>query len=103
MWEWRGGLAGVRARPGGDFGYLPHGLPLASGYLAAALPLGFAVRACEEPRLPYPAIDPDATPPSTPPDHPSDIWSLWPWCPAAVNAAYRDSPILVVWHFQLRG
>jgi hypothetical protein len=41
--------------------------------------------------------------PAAPPAHPSDIWSLWPWCPAAVNAFYRDSPILIVWHFQLRG
>jgi ubiquinone/menaquinone biosynthesis C-methylase UbiE len=93
----------VMAVPGGDFGYLPHRLHLTSDYLAAALPLGFEIRGCEEPRLPYPAIDPDAAPPSAPPAHPSDIWSLWPWCPAAVNAAYRDDPILIVWHFQLRG
>jgi SAM-dependent methyltransferase len=93
----------VQALPGGDFGYLPHHHPLVSDYLAAALPLGFQVRRCEEPLLPYPAIDPDATPPSCPPGHPSDIWSLWPWIPAAVNAAYRDAPILIIWHFQLSG
>jgi ubiquinone/menaquinone biosynthesis C-methylase UbiE len=93
----------VMELPGSEFGYLPHRLHLTSDYLAAALPLGFEVRGCEEPRLPYPAIDPGATPPSSPPAHPSDIWSLWPWCPAAVNAAYRDDPILIVWHFQLRG
>lgn len=93
----------VQALPGGDFGCLPHRNHRASDYLAAALPLGFQVRRCEEPRLPYPAVDPDAKPPSAPPEHPSDIWSLWPCIPAAVNAFYRDSPILIVWHFQLGG
>ena len=93
----------VKALPGGEFGYLPHRNHLVSDYLAAALPLGFQVRRCQEPRLPYPAIDPDAKLPGIPPDHPSDIWSLWPRCPAAVNAAYRDTPVLIVWHFQLGG
>lgn len=93
----------VAALPGGDFGYLPHHHPLVSDYLAAALPLGFQVRRCEEPLLPCPAIDPNAAPPSSPPGHPSDIWSLWPWIPAAVNAFYRDAPILIIWHFQLSG
>jgi len=93
----------VTALPGGSFGYLPHWNHLASDYLAAALPLGFQVRRCEEPRLPHPAIDPNAKAPASPPGHPSDIWSLWPWCPAAVNAAYRDTPVLIVWDFQLGG
>jgi ubiquinone/menaquinone biosynthesis C-methylase UbiE len=91
----------VMALPGGEFGYLPHHPHRTSDYLAAALPLGFEVRGCAEPCLPSPAIDPNATPPAVLPAHPSDIWSLWPWCPAAVNAIYRDSPILVIWHFQL--
>jgi len=91
----------VQALPDGDFGYLPHHNRPASEYLAAALPLGFQVRRCEEPRPPYPAIDPHAKPSGTLPDHPSDIWSLWPRCPAAVNAAYRDTPALIIWHFQL--
>jgi ubiquinone/menaquinone biosynthesis C-methylase UbiE len=68
----------VMALPSGGFGYLPHRLHLTSDYLAAALPPGFEVRACEEPRLPYPAIDPAAAPPGALPAHPSDIWSLWP-------------------------
>jgi ubiquinone/menaquinone biosynthesis C-methylase UbiE len=93
----------VTALPGGSFGCLPHWDHLASDYLAAALPLGFQVRRCEEPCLPYPAIDPNAKTPASPPGHPSDIWSLWPWCPAAVNAAYCDTPVLIVWDFQFGG
>lgn len=93
----------VQALPDDDFGYLPHSNHRVSDYLAAALPQGFQVCSCQEPRLAYPAIDPNAKPPSAPPGHPSDIWSLWPWCPDAVNAFYRDSPILIVWHFQLGG
>jgi ubiquinone/menaquinone biosynthesis C-methylase UbiE len=93
----------VTALSDGSFGCLPHWNHLASDYLAAALPLGFQVRRCDEPRLPYPTIDPNAKPPASPPGHPSDIWSLWPWCPAAVNAAYRDTPLLIVWDFQLGG
>jgi SAM-dependent methyltransferase len=99
----RTGWPVVKVLPDGDFGYLPHHNHLTSDYLAAALPLGFQARRCEEPSLPYPAIDPSAEPPSTPPAHPSDIWSLWPWCPAAINAIYRDTPVLIVWHFQLCG
>jgi ubiquinone/menaquinone biosynthesis C-methylase UbiE len=90
----------VMALPGGGFGYLPHSHHRASDYLAAAIPQGFQVRRCEEPRLPYPAVDPNAKPPSIAPVHPSDIWSLWPWCPAAINAVYRDSPVLIIWHFR---
>jgi hypothetical protein len=52
----------VKALPGGDFGYLPHRNHRASDYLAAALPRGFQVRRCEEPPLPYPAVDPNAKP-----------------------------------------
>lgn len=89
----------VKALPGGDFGHLPYRNHRASDYLAAALPRGFQVRRCEEPPLPYPAVDPNAKPPGTPPD----IWSLWSWCPPAVNAVYRDTPFLVVWHFQPGG
>ncbi len=90
----------VRALPGGGFGYLPHRNHRASDYLAAALPLGLQVRACEEPRLPSTVVSPDATPPGEV-EHPSDIWSLWRWCPQAANAAFRDQPGLIVWDFQL--
>ena len=91
----------VKPLPGGGFGYLPHRNHRASEYLAAALPLGFQVRGCQEPCLSGPAIDPDIPPPAAPPDHPSDVWSLWPWCPAAVNAAYHETPVLIIWHLQL--
>ncbi|HEX5189684.1 MAG TPA: class I SAM-dependent methyltransferase [Streptosporangiaceae bacterium] len=90
----------VKKLPDGRFGYLPHRNHLVSDYLAAALPLGLQVRACEEPRLPYPTVSPDATPPAAV-EHPSDIWSLQCWCPAAANAAAKDTPIAIVWHFQL--
>jgi ubiquinone/menaquinone biosynthesis C-methylase UbiE len=91
----------VNALSDGDAGYLPHRNHRTSDYLAAALPLGLQVRRCEEPCLPYPAIDPDATPPDVPVSHPSDIWSLQLWSPAATNAAYRNIPAAIIWHFQL--
>jgi SAM-dependent methyltransferase len=93
----------VKALPGGGFGHLPHHNHQASDYLGAALPLGLQVRGCEEPHLPHPPIDPNATPPpdTLPAYHPADHWSLQPWCPAAANAAYRDTPIAIIWHFQL--
>ena len=90
----------VKALPGGRFGYLPHRNHRVSDYLAAALPLGLQVRACEEPRLPYPAVSEDATPPAAV-EHPSDIWSLQRWCPAATNAAAKDTAVAIVWDFQL--
>jgi hypothetical protein len=91
----------VKALPGSGFGYLPHRNRLTSDYLAAALPLGLQVRRCEEPRRPYPLIDPDAPPDTILRDEPPDMWSLHSWCPAATNAAYRDNPAAIVWHFQL--
>jgi SAM-dependent methyltransferase len=70
-----------------------------SEYLAAALPLGFQVRYCVEPSGPPdrgtlggPAPDPLPTEVS---------WELTHWCPQAAAAAHDNSPILVVWHFQL--
>lgn len=69
-----------------------------SAYLAAALPLGFQVRHCEEPRRPHHSLDPGAAPDPLP-AHVS--WDLLHWCPEASAAALDDSPIAVVWHFQL--
>lgn len=90
----------TKALPDGGYGYLPHRNHRTSDYLAAALPLGLHVRSCQEPCLPDPAIDPDATPPEAPVSHPSDIWSLQRWCPAATNASYRNTPVAIIWHFQ---
>jgi SAM-dependent methyltransferase len=94
----------VKLLPGGEYGYLPHRNHSVSDYLGAALAQGFQVRGCQEPRLPRPAVAPAGTPaPPALPEHPSDIWSLWPWCPAAVNACYRDAPAMILCHFQLGG
>ncbi|WP_392675663.1 class I SAM-dependent methyltransferase [Streptomyces sp. LN785] len=71
-----------------------------SAYLAEALPLGFQVRHCEEPRRPRPSLDPD-TAPDPLPTHMS--WDLLRWYPEASAAAMDDSPIVVIWHFQLDG
>jgi SAM-dependent methyltransferase len=40
-----------------ELGYIPVYVRLASEYLAAALPLGFNVLRCEEPRVPSPLLD----------------------------------------------
>ena len=68
-----------------------------SAYLAAALPLGFQVRGCEEPRRPRGFVATAAPDPL--PTHPS--WDLHHWCREASAAALEDSPLAVVWHFQL--
>jgi SAM-dependent methyltransferase len=85
-----------------------------SAYLAAALPLGFAVRACLEPARPDPSTpDPSNPDDDTPavtdpveagrhdPDGPPDIWALRSYVPEAVDAACAGRPVAVVWHFQL--
>jgi hypothetical protein len=93
----------VKAVPSGGFGYLPHHTHLASDYLAAAFPLGLQVRGCHEPLLPYPVTNPDTAPArnAAPAYRPDDHWSLQAWCPAAANAAYRQTPIAIIWHFQI--
>jgi ubiquinone/menaquinone biosynthesis C-methylase UbiE len=87
----------------GGLGVLPHWNRLTSDYLAAALPLGLQVRRCVEPRRPAPLIDPDAEPAidDLAADDPPSIWVLHTLCPAATNAAYRDNPAAIIWHFQL--
>ncbi|MFJ7948899.1 class I SAM-dependent methyltransferase [Streptomyces sp. NPDC096354] len=71
-----------------------------SAYLAAALPLGFQVRHCEEPRRPRHSLNAD-TAPNPLPTHMT--WDLLNWYPEASAAAMEDSPIVVVWHFRLDG
>lgn len=102
------GLPVIKAGPDGRPGYMPIRTRLASDYIAAALPLGLQVRRCEEPRRPFPLVDDGDVRSATGdvfPDHvpgaPPNIWALHRWCTAATNAAYRDNPAVVVWHFQL--
>ena len=109
--DWRSlgaGLPVVKARPDGTLGYMPTRVRRTSEYLAAALPLGLDVRSCEEPLRPSPLVDADGSSDGEPaPDHlpgaPPNIWALHAWCPEATNAAYRDAPIAIVWHFELGG
>jgi SAM-dependent methyltransferase len=73
-----------------------------SDYLDAALPLGFAVKRCAEPRR-------KATGPTDAPmvkDMTIEAWDGWPWSllalvPAATAAAWNDTPATMLWHFQL--
>lgn len=81
-------------------GRLPAHRHRASDYLKAALPRGFQVRACEEPRLPG---DDDAPVPAAAVDPGPPV--LWPWSlaamvPEAARAASAHRPVTVVWHFQ---
>lgn len=87
--------------PAGERLLMPAYRHLASDYLGAALPLGFVVRRCEEPRFEPADVDQP-----TPDEFTFGPWSSWPWSlmhnvPAATGAAFGGSPILVVWHFQL--
>jgi ubiquinone/menaquinone biosynthesis C-methylase UbiE len=102
------GLPVVKAGPEGTPGYMPIWSRATSDYLAAALPLGLQVRRCEEPRRPFPLVDDSGVSEGAPvPEHvpgaPLNIWALHRWCPAATNAAYRDAPAVVIWHFGLGG
>jgi SAM-dependent methyltransferase len=103
------GIRSPLARAGTDGGpaFLPQYTHLTSAYLSAAGPLGLQLRRCEEPCGDHSAMSPDSDPPprdmlvdsATLPD----IGTLHRYCPAAVSAAYRDIPILIIWHFQLTG
>jgi SAM-dependent methyltransferase len=104
-----GMAAGVRPPivmpgPAGRPGHLPHHDRRASDYLKVALPLGLQVRRCEEPRRPEPYVDPDFHPSieAMLPEGPPNIWWLHHWFPDATNAAFRDTPVGIVWHFQLK-
>jgi ubiquinone/menaquinone biosynthesis C-methylase UbiE len=94
--------------PAGDLGYIPVYARLASDYLAAALPLGFQVLRCEEPRVPSPLLDAEGRsihdgerlPPQNPNEPPS-IWGLHAEAIDATNAAWRGKLSSIIWHFQL--
>jgi SAM-dependent methyltransferase len=94
----------VRIGPDGTLGYMQTWHRLASDYLAAAL----QVRRCVEPQRPTPLLADDGTylydgepPPAHVPGNPPDIWALHQFCTAATNAAFRGSPVAIIWHFQL--
>lgn len=87
--------------------YMPVWQRRVSDYLAAALPLGFEVRRCEEPRRPSPLVRPDGgsvtdtePPPEHDPNEAPSIWALHRYATEATNATYRDLPAAVIWHFQ---
>ena len=94
--------------PAGELGYLPVYARLASDYLAAALPLGFQVLRCEEPRVPSPLLDEEGRSihdgerlPPQDPDDPPYIWGLHAEAIDATNAAWRGKLSSIIWHFQL--
>ena len=100
------GIPVVKARRDGSPGYMPTWNRATSEYLAAALPHGLQVRRCEEQLRPYPLVDKHGTSvgavvPDHVPGEPPNIWALHRWCPDATNAAYRELPIAIIWHFQL--
>jgi SAM-dependent methyltransferase len=82
-------------------GLMPAHRHRASDYLSAALPVGFQVRRCDEPR--HAGGDSSAVMASS-----IDIgpWDGWPWSlldivPAAVSAAWKGTPAVIIWHFEL--
>ena len=94
--------------PAGELGYLPVYARLASDYLAAALPLGFQVLRCEEPRVPSPILDEEGRSihdgerlPPQDPDDPPYIWGLHAEAIDATNAAWRGKLSSIIWHFRL--
>jgi SAM-dependent methyltransferase len=81
----------------GEPGLLPAYRHLTGDYLTVALPLGLQVRSCAEPRI-------EAGEPSGPAE--MGPWELWPYTlpaliPEAGRAVNENSPVTVIWHFQL--
>jgi SAM-dependent methyltransferase len=107
------GLAGdnrlpvVSDRPNGELGYMPIYSHRTSDYLQAAISLGLQVRRCEEPTVPSPLLDEDGTTihdgarlPDCVRGEAFSIWELHARAIEATNAAWRDKPAVIVWHFQ---
>jgi SAM-dependent methyltransferase len=90
----------VKPGPDGKLGYIPNWHHQTSDYLVAALPLGLQVRSCFEPRF-GDVVDPDSQPEPVPVNTVADPWLLHSWATEATNAAYRDLPVAIFWHFQL--
>ncbi|GIF67741.1 hypothetical protein Ais01nite_57760 [Asanoa ishikariensis] len=85
---------------GGEPAFLPAYRHRASDYLDAALPAGFTVRRCAEPRVRVVESNAPALQDETGP------WDDWPWSlfklvPAAHRAVFDGTPALVIWHFAL--
>jgi hypothetical protein len=66
------------------------------------------VRRCEEPRRPSPLVGDDGSdlydgvrPPAHAKGNPPNVWSLHARATAATNAAWREQPAAIIWHFQL--
>ena len=91
----------VMRLPDGSYGYLPHYRRVTSEYLAAAIPLGLAVRRCQELRVEW--SDPNEAPPPirVMPEHPAQHWTLSDWYPVAAHGAGNGDPLLIFWQFQL--
>ena len=73
-------------------------------FLRAALPVGFQVRRCEEPRGSR-SHDEPAPSPTSPTDAPLGTWHEWPWTlipviPDAARAAWA-TPSVIIWDFEL--
>lgn len=72
-----------------------------SGYLTAALPLGFQLRHCAEPHRTEPHRTEQPPRPATRPPMPTEVcWELLDQVPAAATAAL-DVPSIVILHLQL--
>ena len=92
----------------GELGYLPAYAHPTSEYLAAALPVGFQVLRCEEPRVPWPLLDDEGRTihdrerlPPQDPNEPPYTWALHAEAIDATNAAFRGKPSSIIWHFRL--
>ncbi|TDE13088.1 class I SAM-dependent methyltransferase [Jiangella asiatica] len=90
----------IKPGPDGTPGYIPQWSHRTSDYLVAALPVGFQVRSCFEPRFGE-LVDPTSPPEPLPAGAVADPWLLHGWAPEATNAAYRGLPIAIFWRFQL--
>jgi SAM-dependent methyltransferase len=88
--------------PAGEPGVVATYRHTAGDFVRAAVPAGFYVRRCEEPRLPVPE-EPPPRPPTAVEDW--EDWNGWPWSlmdlvPDAMSVA-DQRPVTIIWHFQL--
>lgn len=84
----------------GEPGLIPSYRHRAADYLGAALPAGFELRRCEEPRPRVPASRA-----GLPDEIVTGPWDSWPWSLARIAPAARDAvedgtPVTVLWHFR---